>query len=283
MAPPPPPSCGHCQEPEKPGVHLLQCTGCHEASYCCPAHQAADWKSHKILCKQRKKDKEKEKENGQERKAESNATVTNFLYFNPTAAVTECSKDLCQACFDGEHEKARRILQQGRINVNWSYEGKGLTAVHVASQEGKALCLAVLIEYHFNVNAITIKGHTPAYYASQNGHTACVSLLAKHGADLMTLDNKGDSPIHSACFNGHYDVVKVLLEDGKVDPNTIKVDPINQTMGQTLAMVCCQNGHMKLLHLLIQHNVDLNRGNEMGWTPAHTATIFGYTIIVLII
>ena len=41
--PSPRPLCGHCQQPAQPSKRLLVCSSCHEACYCSPEHQVADW------------------------------------------------------------------------------------------------------------------------------------------------------------------------------------------------------------------------------------------------
>ena len=70
---------------------MLVCSSCHEACYCSPEHQVADWVSHKGLCKQRKKElKEKEKE--KERK-ESDAAI-NYLLLNPPIAAHPTAAEL---------------------------------------------------------------------------------------------------------------------------------------------------------------------------------------------
>jgi ankyrin repeat protein len=210
---PSPPCCGHCQKPENSGgVHLLQCSGCHEISYCCPAHQSADWKSHKALCKQRKKEKELDRE----KKAKGNAAVAVLLLARaiPVAAAAlppltydDCCKDLYKACLYDDSEVVLSILEKGQVDVNWSDE-EGCTAAHAACEGGSVECLSILLEYRCDVNVITSTAVTPSLLTCENGHAACLSLLVEHGADLSREDSQGLGPIHVACENGHYEVLK---------------------------------------------------------------------------
>jgi ankyrin repeat protein len=56
---------------------------------------------------------------------------------------------------------------------------------------------------------------------------------------------------------------------GKVDVNCTKLN------GETSASKCCVTGHVKILHLLIQHGADLSLANTFGISPAHAASMVG--------
>jgi hypothetical protein len=137
----PPPLCDHCQQPAQPGKSLLVCSSCHEGRYCSTEHQIADWSSHKVLCKQRKKELKKEKEKEKERK-ESDAAI-NYLLLNPplTAArpPAELFASLWSACMNGEVGRARQILLIG-IDVNW--QNQDCTSAYIACQNGHTECLS---------------------------------------------------------------------------------------------------------------------------------------------
>jgi ankyrin repeat protein len=221
---PPLPLCDHCQQPAQPGKRLLVCSSCHEACYCSPEHQVADWIYHKVLCKQRKKEKKKEKEREKERK-ESDAAI-NYLLLNPPIAAHPTAAELFAvlwgACNEGEVGRARQILLSG------------------------------------------------AYIACQQGHTKCLSLLINHGVDCSKTTDDGSGPVHIACHYGHFECVKSLLDRGKVDVNCTTT--INR---QTPAFKCCIAGHVKILHLFIQHGADLSLANMTGESPAHVASVYG--------
>ena len=164
------PLCGHCQQPAQPGKRLRLCSSCNEACYCSTEHQVADWISHKVLCKQRKKELKKENEKEKERK-QSDAAINYLLLNHPPIAVrlaaAELFASLCIACSEGEAGRARQILLSG-VDVNWQYQG-----------------------------------FTPAHIACQNGHTECLSLLINHGAQLDKALNDGATPAYIACDKGH--------------------------------------------------------------------------------
>jgi ankyrin repeat protein len=63
--------------------------------------------------------------------------------------------------------------------------------------------------------------------------------------------------------------VKTLLGRGKVDVNCKDIK------GQSPAFICCIVGHVKILHLLIQHGADLTLADTSGESPAHVASMYG--------
>ena len=91
-------------------------------------HQVADWKSHKVLCKQRKKEmKEREKE-----RKESVAAINYLLLNNPPIVANPTAADLWE-CMEGEVGRARQILLIG-VDVNW--QDQGATLAYTACQNG---------------------------------------------------------------------------------------------------------------------------------------------------
>ena len=104
----------------------------------------------------------------------------------------------------------------------------------------------------------TNEGAAPAHIACQNGHTECLSLLVIHGVDCSKTTNDGVGPFHIACQKGHFECLKTLLDRGKVDVNCTDINR------KTPALYCCIAGHVKILHLLIQHGADLSLADMSG-------------------
>ena len=63
--------------------------------------------------------------------------------------------------------------------------------------------------------------------------------------------------------------MKALVDRGKVDVNCTTINR------QTPALICCIEGHVKILHLLIQHGADLSLADTSDISPAHMASTFG--------
>ncbi len=52
----------------------------------------------------------------------------------------------------------------------------------------------------------------PIHVASENGHAECVSLLLEAGADIDNKNEDEQTPLHLASIHGRSKVVQLLLE-----------------------------------------------------------------------
>jgi hypothetical protein len=125
--------CGHCQQP---GEKLLQCSGCQETSYCCPEHQASDWKSHKGLCKQRRKEKvEREKKAAETpnkpEAAPKNDNVEMGMILSQINKARAPPEGQAGALVEGGNSDLRTRMRQSPMNKT---DHGGCTALYVASQ-----------------------------------------------------------------------------------------------------------------------------------------------------
>ena len=147
--------------------------------------------------------------------------------------------NLYNACLNGQHEELTKMLQQRpRLDVNWATPDTGTTA---------------------------------AYAAAREGHDKCLSLLRQHSADLSKPRKEGGwAPIHAACWHGRYTCLMTLCLDQGVDVNLRIAD----TAGQTPAMLCCSNGMVKCLAVLLDRQPDLTLVNGNGHTAAHKACVY---------
>ena len=74
------------------------------------------------------------------------------------------------------------------------------TALHCATQRGRAEVVRILIEQGASVNAATSTGDTPLHLAAQdqkNGATT-TSELIKAGANVILQNSMGWTPLHCA-------------------------------------------------------------------------------------
>jgi ankyrin repeat protein len=148
-------------------------------------------------------------------------------------------------------------------------QNQGVTPAYIACQNGHTSCLSLLINHGAQLDKAQNQGVTPAYIACENDHTECLSLLVNHGVDCSKTTDCGRGPIHIACDKGYFECVEALLDRGKVDVNCTSIHR------ETSAFRCCIMGHVKILHLLIQHGADLSLANTLGRSPAHVASAHG--------
>nr|KAI8750039.1 transient receptor potential cation channel subfamily A member 1 [Biomphalaria glabrata] len=115
-------------------------------------------------------------------------------------------------------------------------------------------------------------GCTPLHYASKEGHLRALDDLIKMGAVLNMKNNDKQSPLHFAARYGRYNTCCRLL-DSHHGPNII-----NETdgTGLTALHIAAQNGHTKVVQLLLQRGAVVNKDNDDN-TALHHAAANGWT------
>jgi hypothetical protein len=100
---------------------------------------------------------------------------------------------LLDAAEAGATEFVAAVLDRGAdANRADSYHG-GVTALHLAAQNGHLGTVKLLIDRNANVDARDQCGDTPLCYAAMchGGHPDVVEVLLNHGAEVNARDNKG--------------------------------------------------------------------------------------------
>ncbi|KAL4235703.1 Transient receptor putative cation channel subfamily A member 1 [Mactra antiquata] len=115
-------------------------------------------------------------------------------------------------------------------------------------------------------------GCTALHYASQEGHLVAIDDLIKLGATINAKDNDKKSPLHFAARYGRYNTCKRLL-DSTMGPNIINETDGN---GLTALHIAAQNGHTKIITLLMQKGAYVTK-DDMDNSPLHLAAANGYT------
>ncbi|KAH3838803.1 NF-kappa-B inhibitor cactus-like isoform X1 [Dreissena polymorpha] len=162
------------------------------------------------------------------------------------------------------------------------------------------LHLAIILEYLVLVSKIIQMAPTYTYLSMRNKlfqtplHLA-VLMNQKHivrnlvcaGADVTAVDRNGNTPLHIACRDGLYEIARYLLEpvrnrEIQCNPYDIPYQKIPQDFdianydGLTCLHLAVMNGHIDILQLLIERDVDLNMiERKAGRTVLHIACISG--------
>ena len=139
-------------------------------------------------------------------------------------------------------------------------QGDGLTALHVAAQQGNLEITEILLGAEANVEAPTrLDAYTALHLASEGAHTAVVRALLEAGAatDAVT-SSSGVTPLHLAAsaLNGE-STVKALLDAGA------PVNALEAQAGQTPLMFAASSGRTASVRELLSADADPGISTEV--------------------
>ncbi len=166
-------------------------------------------------------------------------------------AVPADDSPLLEATKRGDVAAVRSLLEEG-ADPNVA-QGDGLTALHLAVQEGNLEMAEVLLGAGARVEAKTrIGGYTPLHLASRGAHTSVVRALIEAGADPGAVTTTtGVTPLHLAAkaMDGE-GAVKALLE------RSAPVNARESAAGQTALMFAASHGRAVSVRELLDRGAD---------------------------
>ncbi|MSR35277.1 MAG: ankyrin repeat domain-containing protein [Gemmatimonadetes bacterium] len=175
-----------------------------------------------------------------------------------TAAVVPDARSLLEATKRGDLATVRSLLRDG-ADPN-AAQGDGLTALHLAAQDGKLEIAKVLLGAGAKVTATTrIGAYTPLHLASAGAHEGVVRALLDAGADpKMATTASGVTPLHLAAkaLNGE-STARVLIERGA------PVNALEASAGQTPLMFAASYGRAATVKELLSHGADPSIGTRV--------------------
>ena len=175
-----------------------------------------------------------------------------------TGAIAPDDRALLDATRRGDVAAVKALLKEG-ADPN-SAEGDGLTALHLAAQEGNLEIAKLLLGARANVEAKTrIGAYTPLHLASGSGQALVVRALIEAGADPAAVTTTtGVTPLHLAAraINGEA-AVRTLLERGA------PVNARESKAGQTPLMFAAAAGRTAAIRELIAHGADAGMRTEV--------------------
>lgn len=143
---------------------------------------------------------------------------------NPMAKVTKKNRDkngrtlLARACALDEVEAEMRLKERPEdLDIP---DNAGNTPLQIASLEGKAKIVHLLLDAGCDINCKNIDMETPLIDAVENGHVDVVRLLLKAGVDPRQSNAKGEEPLDLVNpENDHYDAIRAALITAKEKAN----------------------------------------------------------------
>ena len=138
----------------------------------------------------------------------------------------------------------------------------------------------LIIENGADVNRDDPDGVSPIIHAIENENVNMVQLLVDNGADVNKKSVNGPISLIVALFNTNHEIVKILIEAG-ADVNFVIRDTVydNTYSGFTALHAAIIEGDtemdsvLKNIQMLIDAGADVNKGNDDGETPLHTAVL----------
>ena len=139
---------------------------------------------------------------------------------NPLVKVSKKNRDkngrtlLARACALDEVEAEMRLKERPEdLDIP---DNAGNTPLQIASLEGKAKIVQLLLEAGCDINCKNIDMDTPLIDAVENGHVDVVRLLLKAGLDPRQSNAKGEEPLDLVnSENDHYDAIRAALITAK--------------------------------------------------------------------
>ncbi|XP_032330088.1 death-associated protein kinase dapk-1-like [Camelus ferus] len=107
-------------------------------------------------------------------------------------------------------------------------EGRPRTALHLACTTGQSAVVALLTEWHCDLNPRDKEGKTALIKAVQCQKEVCVTVLLEHGADPNLEDNCQNTALHYAILAGDMSVATKLLH---YNANIKATDKVNLRRG----------------------------------------------------
>eukprot|EP00943_MAST-04B_sp_MAST-4B-sp1_P003942 g3942.t1 len=169
----------------------------------------------------------------------------------------------------GQEETVKVLAACGaKINFKSKNDGNS-TALYIASKNGHANVVKILLENNANVNLFKSDGETALCVAAKNGHSLVIEHLLSYNASVNQPTNDGVTPLWYASSRGHVNVVDVLVKN-KADIKRSASD------GSTALWIAASNGHAGVIRSLQKAGADLNVPNRDGTTPLFAAEAGGH-------
>ncbi|WEW57920.1 palmitoyltransferase akr1 [Emydomyces testavorans] len=91
---------------------------------------------------------------------------------------------------------------------------QGYNILHLATIDGNAFLLVLLLHQEIPVDVTDPQGHTGLMWAAYKGFPACVDLFLRWGANVNAADEGGLTPLHWALVKGSTPCIYKILEYG---------------------------------------------------------------------
>ncbi|KAM5443942.1 palmitoyltransferase akr1 [Microsporum ferrugineum] len=91
---------------------------------------------------------------------------------------------------------------------------QGFNILHLATFDGNAFLLVLLLHQEISVDVTDPQGHTGLMWAAYKGFPSCVDVFLRWGADVNATDEGGLAPLHWSLVKGSTGCVQKIIEYG---------------------------------------------------------------------
>ncbi len=149
----------------------------------------------------------------------------------------------------------------------------GKTLLMLASEQGLADAVKVLVDHRARTELRTADGATAVMYAAWGGHEAVIQALAASGAELDATNDDGKTALMAASARGHFNVVRALLDHG------VSVDRV-ASHGWSALMYAANNGYDRVARLLVERGANPFRMDTAGNSALTLGALQGHMQVV---
>ncbi len=194
------------------------------------------------------------------------------------------------------YDQIATVLLKHGADVNVKENQNKCTALHLAAQYGHPKVVKTLIINGADVNAKMDKNATPLHLGAQIGNLDIVRSLLMSGAYFNARAEEGRYvlPLHFAERRGNPEVIKLLKLTEKLfkaieDNNYLGIESSirdgaiidsKNVDGRTPLHYAVNNGHIKVVNILLANGADATKVTNKGNTPLHTAASKGHKEII---
>lgn len=93
-------------------------------------------------------------------------------------------------------------------------DAQGYNILHLATIDGNAFLLVLLLHQEIPVDVVDPQGHTSLMWAAYKGYPTLVDLLLRWGANIEARDEGGLTPLHWSLVRGSPGCIQKMIEYG---------------------------------------------------------------------
>jgi len=178
--------------------------------------------------------------------------------------IQDNTKELCEACRDGNIKVVEEILSNKEVDINGRYYYGG-TPLTCAVRCGHLNIVSRLLQHPgVDVNAPDYAGDTPLMCAVTWGYLDIVrTLLEVPALQLGRCDNNGATALHCVTGKNRISIMKLLCQDSRCSPGVVNK---KNSYGMTALMMAVRSGLLDIVKELDREGTDFFTKDRDGTT-----------------